>query len=121
MSEDNKLGYAVRFPLGSGINGNQSFPRSLGILTCLYASLWEAELMETLNKALVKFVFREYASLWEAELMETLNSAEGLRPLKSVRFPLGSGINGNKTRLMVPSPPAFWYASLWEAELMETL
>ena len=40
----------VRFPLGSGINGNKlsNIPRHL--LNSRYASLWEAELMETRRK-----------------------------------------------------------------------
>ena len=40
-----------------------------------------------------------YASLWEVELMETLYSLPPLA-VKTVlvRFPLGSGINGNENR-----------------------
>ena len=86
----------VRFPLGSGINGNEYFLcRREKLWNVRYASLWEAELMETLFQS---YIFRSlcwYASLWEAELMETTRRSDSLR--RRIR-----------------------YASLWEAELMET-
>ena len=62
----------VRFPLGSGINGNVLRAAEYAVANSLYASLWEAELMETTRVCLVT----------------------GLR-VEIVRFPLGSGINGN--------------------------
>ena len=65
----------------------------------MYASLWEAELMETRQKTRVAHLrARKYASLWEAELMETDNRkpARMVRTIRQVRFPLGSGINGNR-------------------------
>ena len=37
-----------------------------------YASLWEAELMETLLLPGASMRLERYASLWEAELMETV-------------------------------------------------
>ena len=60
----------VRFPLGSGINGN-----TLGVMKRLTPRVG-------------------YASLWEVELMET-HLREALVGTLPVRFPLGSGINGN--------------------------
>ena len=62
----------VRFPLGSGINGNSVVNVGQHPGSFLYASLWEAELMET---------------------QEFFIYFPGLSP---VRFPLGSGINGNQ-------------------------
>ena len=84
-----------------------------------YASLWEAELMETETSIFCLNIFFQYASLWEAELMETFFVNVNPITVFSVRFPLGSGINGNSTD--PPSKGVFsLYASLWEAELMET-
>ena len=63
--------YRVRFPLGSGINGNTGCSYQVTLVS-MYASLWEAELMETrLHTIRRNILSGMYASLWEAELMET--------------------------------------------------
>ena len=63
-----------------------------------------------------------YASLWEVELMETFLLCTRSTLVFIVRFPLGSGINGNygvdKPPITLAEKPV--YASLWEVELMET-
>ena len=61
----------VRFPLGSGINGNVRISKKGNNLNW-YASLWEVELMETAMVGAIGHHLKEYASLWEVELMETL-------------------------------------------------
>ena len=63
--------WMVRFPLGSGINGNMPLKASLHGCP-MYASLWEAELMETISIISFSTPSLSYASLWEAELMETI-------------------------------------------------
>ena len=77
--------------------------------------------METysLNVKATERLKSAYASLWEVELMETLLSHTLIIQEEVVRFPLGSGINGNllfalRPQMLLP------YASLWEVELMET-
>ena len=52
--------------------------------------------------------------------METQNPAFQASLLYGVRFPLGSGINGNYVTKNIVFPDSVLYASLWEAELMET-
>ncbi|EFA68841.1 hypothetical protein CRC_02656 [Cylindrospermopsis raciborskii CS-505] len=62
------------------------------------ASLWEVELMETTvnHDRFIIVLWRDKpASLWEVELMETI-IIKSLKTFFLARFPLGSGINGNR-------------------------
>ena len=60
-----------------------------------YASLWEVESMETKQFPLYVIYHFLYASLWEVESMETKLILHWKAHPIYVRFPLGSGINGN--------------------------
>ena len=62
------------------------------------ASLWEVELMETYINSQVSSISPRTASLWEVELMETRKCRRSFRCTCRDRFPLGSGINGNRPR-----------------------
>jgi hypothetical protein len=60
--------------------------------------------METFRLAPGHFDAVKYASLWEVELMETLRVLSFRNCSSVVRFPLGSGINGNNTTEDTDSP-----------------